>query len=198
MNLHGIAGPIVAAVNPTIPVEVRISAGQAATLPDGTRPPAYETPGSLVGAISGTLLTVSAVSAGKLAVGQLLAAGSGVLAAGTTITGLGTGTGATGTYEVSRNQEVAETAMTTSLVLLAQIQPVTWRDIQQMDGLNLEGIRWKAYLNGQVDGLVRPERKGGDLIIISSGRHQGVWLVAQVLEQFPDWVCAAITMQNQS
>jgi hypothetical protein len=83
-------------------------------------------------------------------------------------------------------------------IVPAQIQPLTWRDIQQLDGINLGGVRWKVYLYGQVDGLVRPERKGGDLIIIAAGRHQGTWLVAQVLEQWPDFVLAAITQQNGS
>lgn len=80
--------------------------------------------------------------------------------------------------------------------VMAQVQPVTWKDLQQLEALNIQGIRWKAYLYGQVDGVVRAERKGGDLITIATGRHQGVWLVAQVLEQFPDWVACAITLQN--
>lgn len=77
-----------------------------------------------------------------------------------------------------------------------QVQPLTWRDLQQLDGVNLGGVRWKIYLYGEVDGIVRPERKGGDLVTISIGRHQGVWLVVQILEQFPDWCCAAIVLQN--
>ena len=88
--------------------------------------------------------------------------------------------------------------MTTSLVLQAQVQPITWRDLQQMEGVNLGGVKWKAYLYGEVDAVVRPEKKGGDLIIISTGRHQGVWLVTQILEQWPDWCVAAIVQQNGS
>lgn len=196
MNLHGIVASAISAVNPMLEVDVRISTGPAATAADGTRAPTYATPGSLAGAISGTTLTVTAVSAGELMVGQLLADGSGILAAGTRITALGTGDGGVGTYEVNQEQDVAEEAMTTSLLLPGQIQPMTWRDIQQLEGLNIEGVRWKIYLYGEVDGLVRPECKGGDLIIVASGRHQGTWLVAQVLEQWPDWVCAAIVLQN--
>jgi hypothetical protein len=82
--------------------------------------------------------------------------------------------------------------------VFAQVQPTSWKDIQHLDALNIQGIRWKAYINGEVDGLVRPEDKGGDLLTIISGRHQGVWLVAQVLEQWEGWVCAAITLQNGS
>lgn len=57
------------------------------------------------GSISGTTLTVTGVTSGTLAVGQLLV-DSGNIAAGTTITGLGTGTGGVGTYTVSQSQTV--------------------------------------------------------------------------------------------
>lgn len=63
--------------------------------------------------IAGTTMTVSAVSAGALQVGQTIA-GSGVTG-GTTITALGTGTGGTGTYTVSVSQTVSTgTSMTGS------------------------------------------------------------------------------------
>lgn len=82
------------------------------------------------------------------------------------------------------------------ITLFASVQPVTWRDLQMLDGLNLGGVRWKVYLHGEVDAVVRSERRGGDLITIPSGPHAGTWLVVQILEQFPDWCCAAVTLQN--
>lgn len=196
MNLHGIVAGVVAAVNPLLPVEVRISTGPSEPGADGKRVPTYATPGVFTGSISGTVLTVSAVASGTLQVSQTIL-GAGI-SAGTTITELGTGSGGTGTYELNQEQAapVSSEAMTTTLMLTGQIQPVTWRDLQQIDGLNLQGVRDKIYLYGEVDGLVRPDRKGGDLVILLAGPHQGVWLVAQVLEQWPDWVCAAIVQQN--
>lgn len=198
MNLHAIAGPIVAAVNPQIPVSVRISAGPGTQAPDGSSTPVYATPGAFTGAIAGNILTVSAPSAGIIQVGQTIA-GAGV-PAGVTVAGLGSGTGGAGTYLLSKTfgTPISAEAMTTALVVSAQVQPVTWRDLQQLDALNIQGVRWKAYLFGTINGVVRSENKGGDLITISSGPHQGVWLVAQVLEQFPDWCCVAITLQNGS
>lgn len=65
---------------------------------------------SFTGSIAGTTLTVSAVGAGALAVGQIIA-GVGVTV-GTRITALGTGTGGVGTYTVSASQTVSSTAMT--------------------------------------------------------------------------------------
>lgn len=67
---------------------------------------------SFTASISGTTMTVTAPPTpnGKIEVGQTLS-GSGV-AAGTTIVGLGTGTGGVGTYVVSTSQTVASTAIT--------------------------------------------------------------------------------------
>lgn len=62
-------------------------------------------------AIAGTVMTVSAVGSGALAVGQFVH-GTGVTA-DTYIVSLGTGTGGTGTYNVSISQTVASEAMTT-------------------------------------------------------------------------------------
>ena len=63
----------------------------------------------VTGAISGTTLTVSAVTSGTLYVGQTIQ-GTGVTA-NTMITALGTGSGGTGTYTVSTSQTVASTTL---------------------------------------------------------------------------------------
>lgn len=70
---------------------------------------------SCTGSISGTTLTVTAVSAGKLWLGQVIT-GTGVTA-GTTITALGTGTGLTGTYTVSASQTVSSTTITSNVAV---------------------------------------------------------------------------------
>lgn len=64
--------------------------------------------------ISGTTMTVTAVSSGSLAVGQILSSTTSGFAAGTTITDLGTGTGGIGTYIVSTSQTVASGTITAS------------------------------------------------------------------------------------
>ena len=61
---------------------------------------------SFTGAISGTTLTVTtAPTAGALYIGQPLYGAN--IAAGTTVTGFGTGAGLLGTYTVSQSQTVA-------------------------------------------------------------------------------------------
>lgn len=66
----------------------------------------------VTGAISTTTLTVSAVTSGVLAVGQLITGAN--VTPGTYITALGTGTGGTGTYTVSISQTAASGTITTS------------------------------------------------------------------------------------
>jgi hypothetical protein len=66
--------------------------------------------GVVTASVSGTTMTVAAVLAGSLAVGQVIS-GTGVTT-GTTITALGTGTGGTGTYTVSLSQTAASTTLT--------------------------------------------------------------------------------------
>lgn len=73
----------------------------------------------VTGSITGTTLTVTALTSGELSVGQTVS-GTGV-SAGTAITGYGTGRGsdgtdALGTYFVNISQTVASTALTTYAV----------------------------------------------------------------------------------
>src|ERR1043166_2386324 len=65
---------------------------------------------AFTGSISGTVLTVSSVAGGNLAIGQTLY-GAGI-SANTTIVSLGPGTAATGTYTVSNSQTVGSETMT--------------------------------------------------------------------------------------
>jgi hypothetical protein len=69
----------------------------------------------VTGAISGTTLTITAISTGSLQVGSVIT-GTGV-AVGTTITALGTGTGGVGTYTVNISQLVVSTALTADSII---------------------------------------------------------------------------------
>lgn len=76
-----------------------------------------------------------------------------------------------------------------------QVQPLTTEDIKRIEGLNLQGTHKRIHVHGHVDGLVRVDNKGGDIITFSDGK---VWLVAVVLEAWPDWTAVAVTLQNGS
>lgn len=80
-----------------------------------------------------------------------------------------------------------------------QVQPLSYREIQQADSLNLGGTRKTIYINSFVDGLLRPENKGGDLITVAGGPDAGVYLVANIDEAWINGWCKAIcTLQNGS
>ena len=81
---------------------------------------------SFTGYISGTTLTVTTVTSGVIQVGQTIVGTN--IASGTTITALGSGSGATGTYVVSVSQTVASAGspeVITVSALLLELPPAT-------------------------------------------------------------------------
>lgn len=92
------------------------------------------------------------------------------------------------------------------LAMQAQIQALTFGDLRQVDGLNLNGTRRGIYLYGDVQGVVRVAAKGGDLITFvnaAGGFPAGsIWLVAQALETWNGadggWCKCACTLQDDS
>jgi hypothetical protein len=141
-------------------------------------------------------LNVSAVAAGVLQAGETLADGSSHLLAGTLITGQLSGSqGGPGLYSISQQQTVASEAMSTSLSLFAQVQPMATGDLRHMDALNIQGSHRSLYYNGQISGVIRVALKGGDIVTLANG---SVWKVTQSLEPFYDtagWSKVAITLQ---
>lgn len=73
-----------------------------------------------------------------------------------------------------------------------QIQPLTARDLRQIDAINLQGTMRAIYLNGTIEGVNRASIKGGDLFTFPDGT---MWLVTQPLENWPDWSKVAVTQQ---
>lgn len=82
------------------------------------------------------------------------------------------------------------------VTILAQVQALTYDDLRQVEGLNLNGTRRAIYFEGELNGVVRSKLKGGDLVTLSDGPNAGTWLVAHVLEQWEDWVKVAVTLQQ--
>jgi hypothetical protein len=74
-----------------------------------------------------------------------------------------------------------------------QVQDLTSRDLRQLQGLNIQGSERAIYLEGRLDGVVRPDSKGGDLVVMADGT---VWLTTAVLEAWPDWCKVSVTRQN--
>ena len=125
MNLHAIAGPCVAAVNPWVVAAIQRSTGYT-TSGDGDRVPTYATPADVQ----------------------------------------------------------------------CQMQALQYNDIMQLDSLNIQGVKRAIYMNGNWQGLVRSDKKGGDLITMPDGT---VWLVVLELENWSStdgWCKVAVTQQN--
>jgi hypothetical protein len=72
-----------------------------------------------------------------------------------------------------------------------QIQALTGGDVLHVNNLGLQKIVAKAYLDGDVEGLVRSTGQGGDLLTIGASTYR----VSAVLERWPDWCCVALTEQ---
>lgn len=196
LNLHNIAFGLTRSVNGVNSLSIRTSTGSV-TSASGKQTPGYATPNAFVGSIAGQVLTVTAVSAGKIEAGQAIA-GPGV-AGGTLIVPGGSGGGGAGVYAVSRPQTVPPgTDFTGSMVVPGDVQSLTYGDLRQMDALNIQGTRYGIYVNGAFDGVVRPKLKGGDLVEVLDGQGAGLYLVAIVLESWPGWCKLGCTLQNSN
>ena len=84
----------------------------------------------------------------------------------------------------------------------AQVQAMSSRDLRQVAGLNLQGSMSAIYVMGDVEGIVRPLLKGGDLINFPDG---SVYLVVVALENWGDsrvpaeqWSKCACQLQTPS
>lgn len=74
-----------------------------------------------------------------------------------------------------------------------QVQALTAKEIEHLAGLNIQGVMRAIYLNGNVQGVVRPLGQGGDLFELASGK----WLVTTVLETWDvGWCKLAVTLQE--
>lgn len=83
----------------------------------------------------------------------------------------------------------------------AQVQALDNSDLKKIEGLNIQGSLRALYMRGNLAGVIRPDSKGGDLIVIGPQNGapallQGTWLTSKVLESWPDWTKIVIIKQN--
>ena len=74
-----------------------------------------------------------------------------------------------------------------------QMQALDGKDLQQLDGLNVQGTIRAIYLRGALAGVIRPDGTGGDIVQTADGQ---TWLVVKVLESWPTWTKAAVVLQG--
>ena len=73
-----------------------------------------------------------------------------------------------------------------------QFQELSSTDLKQIDAVNTQGILRSAYLNGNFNGVNRPEQKGGDILVVGNDK----WLVVKVAELWPDWCRVIVNLQR--
>jgi hypothetical protein len=78
-----------------------------------------------------------------------------------------------------------------TLITAGQVQALTGKDLQMLNGLNIQGVTQAIYLNGNFEGVFRVLGKGGDLIVFNGLTY----LVVAVLERWFDWCKVAVTVQ---
>lgn len=79
----------------------------------------------------------------------------------------------------------------------AQIQPISSRELRHLQSQNIQGVFRSVYLYGDVEGIVRVNQRGGDLLQFAPVKGDPVadWLVVQVFETWPDWCRVAVCLQ---
>lgn len=86
----------------------------------------------------------------------------------------------------------------TSTPVNANVQALSGTDLRHMDGLNIQGVMRSVYLYGDVEGIVRAQGRGGDMLQfpMTPGSDVQNWLVTQVMESWPHWCRVIVTLQN--
>jgi len=89
----------------------------------------------------------------------------------------------------------------------AQVQPTSYSDQQKLDGLNIQGVSRIVYLEADVAGIIRIDKRGGDQIVFPAGLmpedapdpvtgNPPVWQVTSVLEAYASgWRKCSVTLQ---
>ena len=83
----------------------------------------------------------------------------------------------------------------------AQVQPLTMREIDHLDGMNIQGTLRAIYLTGDAQAALRVGKQGGDLFTFldpATGSTPQPWLAVAILEAWPDWSKAVLELQDGS
>jgi hypothetical protein len=89
----------------------------------------------------------------------------------------------------------------TNATVPMRVQALSGRDLKHTEFLNMQGVKRSVYLYGDVQGVVRPDVKGGDILQFpeTRGGTNRDWLVVVVLETWsPDasgWCKVGVVLQ---
>jgi hypothetical protein len=83
--------------------------------------------------------------------------------------------------------------------VLAQVQPLSSKDVRLLDSLNIQGAEKKVFLNGTALAINRVLQFGGDLLVFPAGTvpEGTTWKILASLEQWGlTWCMVAIVLQD--
>lgn len=69
---------------------------------------------------------------------------------------------------------------TDPISVIAQVQALSAGDLRQIEGLNIQGEKRAVYINGRTDGIIRQDKKGGDLITMNPGKN--TWFIGIITD----------------
>ena len=116
------------------------------------------------GTISGVTLTVTSVTSGVVAVGQVITGTN--IAAGTTIVGYGSGSGSTGTYVINISQTIGTAETITASALLLELPPAT--QVSTGQAIIVRNVGSFAFTVA--------DTSGNAIVSIASGAAYYIWL----------------------
>ena len=79
-----------------------------------------------------------------------------------------------------------------SVKVQVQVKQLTFKDLQHLSDLNMQGITRKVWCDAILSGVDRAAQTGGDKLYLPDGT---AWLVVAVPEVWPDWCTALIQKQ---
>ena len=90
------------------------------------------------------------------------------------------------------------TPITASQTVNANVQGLSAKDLEHTDGLNIQGVMRSVHLYGNVQGIVRADQQGGDILQFPEAPGGPVrnWRVTLVMETWANWCRVIVTLQN--
>jgi hypothetical protein len=87
---------------------------------------------------------------------------------------------------------------TTTTTIQAQVQGISASDLRHVDNLGIEGVKRSVHMLGNVQGVVRADQKGGDILQFPEipGGVVRNWRVVNVMETYPDWSRVIVVLQT--
>lgn len=72
-----------------------------------------------------------------------------------------------------------------------QKQELSFKELQHVDGMNLQGIFCSVYLRGHAFAVTRDKKRGGDKFLIDGE----TWLLVEIMEQWDNWCRVILVLQ---